>query len=135
VVGLLGSGPKSKELDGSGPKCVIKKPLGPQFKSGAISTSKVWAAKGFGERSKPSGWSIPKAKVGFKRKGKVGFDAGQVFLSPTQKVRILPAFCLLEFSQSVGEIGCRSGQRPRCDVVFWWCIRRDAKAGAIGRYY
>jgi hypothetical protein len=53
VVGILGSGPRTKVMDsrqvqcsGSGPKCVLKIPLGPQFKIGALSTYKDWAGKG-----------------------------------------------------------------------------------------
>jgi len=92
VVGILGSGPKTKVMDsrqvqcsGWGPTCVLKIPLGPQFKSGALSTYKDWVGKGFGEPSRPMGWSKPKAKAVYKRKSKLSLGGGQAFFKSDPK--------------------------------------------------
>jgi hypothetical protein len=55
------------------PMCLLKSALGSQLTSGE---SIVWIGKGFGEPSRPNGWSKPKAKVVYRQKSTLGLGLG-----------------------------------------------------------
>jgi hypothetical protein len=100
VVGLLGSGPKTKVMDsrqaqcsGLGPKCVLKNPLGPQFKSGVLSTSKDWV--GLVSLRGPWVGPNPRLRQFSNRSLRRVWVQIKLFLSPTQKARILPSILLM----------------------------------------